>query len=117
MLSKVSDIYLLLGIGTIQCPFFKFNFMAHHETQEENLSHEEIMYRYHILRGSDFTKIDLFLSARNNYERALKYHPADPFATERITACTEQIRQDRKKVLVIAPIVLAVIAIVTLLNI
>jgi len=91
--------------------------MAHHETQEENLSHEEIMYRYHILRGSDFTKIDLFLSARNNYQLALKYHPGDPFANERITACTEQIRQDRKKVLVIVPFVLAVITIVILLNI
>jgi hypothetical protein len=91
--------------------------MAHHETQEENLSHEEIMYRYHILRGSDFTKIDLFLSARNNYQLALKYHPDDPFAIERITACTEQIRHDRKKVLVIVPFVLAVITIVILLNI
>ena len=91
--------------------------MAHNETQEENLSHEEIMYRYHILRGSDFTKIELFLSARNNYQMALKYHPGDPFATERITACTEQIRKDRKKVLVLVPIVLAVITIVILLNI
>jgi hypothetical protein len=90
--------------------------MAHHETKEENLSHEEIMYRYHIQRGSDFTKIELFLSARNNYQMALKYHPGDPFATERISACTEQIRKDRKKVLVIAPIVLAVIVAVILLN-
>jgi hypothetical protein len=90
--------------------------MAHHETIEENLSHEEIMYRYHIQRGSDFTKIDLFLSARNNYQMALKYHPGDPFATDKITVCTEQIREDRKKVLVIAPIVLAVIAMVILLN-
>ena len=91
--------------------------MGHNEAHEENLSHDEIMYRYHMQRGLDFTKIDLFLSARNNYEMALKYHPADPFATERITACTEQIKQDRKKVLVIVPIVLAVITIVTLLNI
>jgi hypothetical protein len=90
--------------------------MAHHETQEENLSHEEIMYRYHIQRGSDFTKIELFLSARNNYQMALKYHPSDPFATEKITACTEQIRKDRKKVLVIVPLVLAVITMVILLN-
>ena len=91
--------------------------MAHHETQEENLSPEEIMYRYHILRGSDFTKIDLFLSARNNYQMALKYHPGDPFATEKIAVCTEQIRQDRKKVLVITPIVLALVVTVILLNI
>jgi hypothetical protein len=91
--------------------------MAHHETQEENLSHEEIMYRYHIQRGSDFTKIELFLSARNNYEMALKYHPGDPVATEKMAACTEQIRKDRKKVLAIVPIVLAVITIVILLNI
>jgi len=90
--------------------------MAHHNTQEENLSHEEIMYRYHILRGSDFTKIELFLSAYNNYEMALKYHPEDPFATEKMAACTEQIRKDRKKVLMIVPFVLAIITIVILCN-
>ena len=91
--------------------------MAHQETQEENLSHEEIMYRYHIQRGSDFTKIELFLSARNNYQMALKYHPGDPFATEKMATCSEQIRKDRKKVLVLVPIILAVITIVILLNI
>jgi hypothetical protein len=91
--------------------------MAHHETQEENLSHEEIMYRYHIQRGSDFTKIDLFLSARNNYQMALKYHPGDPFATEKAATCNEQIKKDRKKVLVILPFVFALIALVIFLNI
>ena len=91
--------------------------MAHHETHEENLSHEEIMYRYHIQRGSDFTKIDLFLSARNNYQMALKYHPGDPFATEKAVECSEQIKKDRKKVLVIVPFVLALIALTIFLNI
>ena len=91
--------------------------MSHHETNEENLSHDEIMYRYHIQRGSDFTKIDLFLSARNNYQMALKYHPGDPVATEKAAACNEQIRKDRKKVLVILPFVFAIIALVIFLNI
>jgi len=34
--------------------------MAHQEVQEENLSHDEIQYRYYIQRGLDFTKIELF---------------------------------------------------------
>jgi hypothetical protein len=84
--------------------------MAHHEEHEEHLSHEELMYRYHIQRGSDFTKIDLFLSARGNYELALRYKPGDSFSLEKINECNAAIRRDRKKVLVIAPIVIAIIA-------
>jgi hypothetical protein len=91
--------------------------MAHHEESTENLSHEEIMYKYHIQRGMDFTKIELFLSARTNYELALKYHPGDPLAAEKVSACTEQIRKDRKKVLTIVPFVLALIALVIFLNV
>jgi hypothetical protein len=90
--------------------------MAHHVETEENLTHEELMYRYHIQRGSDFTKIELFLSARNNYELALKYRPGDPFATEKIASCAEQIRKDRKKVLAVVPFVLALIVVIILLH-
>jgi len=90
--------------------------MAHQQEPEENLSHEEIMYRYHITRGSDFTKIDLFLSARNNYELALKYKPGDEFSLQKIRECTDQMRKDRKSVLVIVPIVLAIITTVILCN-
>jgi len=90
--------------------------MAHHVESEENLSHEEIMYRYYILRGSDFTKIDLFLSARNHYQLALNFKPGDDFATAKVRECNEQIRSDRKKVLVIVPIVLAIITAVILFN-
>jgi hypothetical protein len=90
--------------------------MAHHKESEENLSHEEIMYRYYVLRGSDFTKIDLFLSAKNHYKFALNYKPGDTFCTGKIQECTEQIRKDRKKVLFIVPILLAVITTVILLN-
>jgi hypothetical protein len=90
--------------------------MEHHAEHDENLTHEELMYKYHITRGSDFTKIELFLSARNNYELALKYKPNDPFASRRVQECTEQIRRDRRKVLVIVPIVLAIITAVILGN-
>ena len=91
--------------------------MEQHETQEENLSHEEIMYRYHIQRGSDFTKIELFLSARNNYQMALKYNPGDTFAVGKVAECKEQIRKDRKKVLFVLPFIFAIIAWVVFLNV
>jgi hypothetical protein len=29
--------------------------MAYHEVNEEDLSHEEIQYRYYVQRGLDFT--------------------------------------------------------------
>ena len=91
--------------------------MAHQEFNEENLSHEEIQYRYYIQRGLDFTKIELFRSAREHYKQALNYKPGDPFVLERIDACNQQIRKDRTKVLILVPLVLGLIAAVIALNV
>lgn len=91
--------------------------MAHQEFNEENISHEEIQYRYYIQRGLDFTKIELFRSAREHYKQALNYKPGDPFVLERIDACNEQIRKDRNKVLILVPLVLGLIAAVIALNV
>ena len=91
--------------------------MANQEINEENLSHEEIMYRYFIQRGLDFTRIELFRSAREHYKLALNYKPGDPFVLERIDACNLQIRKDRTKVLIIVPLVLGLIAAVIALNV
>jgi siroheme synthase len=91
--------------------------MAHQEVNEENLSHEEIQYRYYIQRGLDFTKIELFRSAREHYKQALNFKPGDPFMLERIDACNQQIRKDRTKVLILVPLVLALIAAVIALNV
>ncbi|MGA2822034.1 MAG: hypothetical protein ABSE72_00735 [Bacteroidales bacterium] len=91
--------------------------MANQEVNEENLSHEEIKYRYYIQRGLDFTKIELFRSAREHYKQALNYKPGDPFVLERIDACNQQIRKDRTKVLIIVPLVLGLIAAVIALNV
>ena len=91
--------------------------MANQEVNEENLSHEEIMYRYFIQRGLDFTKIELFRSAREHYKQALIYKPGDPFVLERINACNLQIKKDRTKVLILVPLVLAVIAAVIVFNV
>jgi hypothetical protein len=91
--------------------------MSHAEVKEENLSHEEILYQYYIQRGLDFTKIELFRSAREHYKQALNYKPGDSFVLERIDACNRQIRKDRTKVLILVPIVLAVIAAVIALNV
>ncbi len=91
--------------------------MAHEEIQQENLTHEEIMYRYHMQRGMDFTKIELFRSARENYKAALSYKPDDEQAATRARECNDQIKKDRVKVLILVPIVLAIIATVVALNI
>jgi hypothetical protein len=91
--------------------------MAQHNVDEQNLSHEEIQYQYYIQRGLDFTKIELFRSAREHYKQALNYKPGDSFVLERIDACNQQIRKDRTKVLIIIPFVLALIATVIALNV
>jgi hypothetical protein len=90
--------------------------MAHEEVNEENLSHEEILYRYHIQRGSDYMKIDLFRSARETYKEALQYKPGDSLATENIAVCNQYINRDRKKVLIIVPVVMAIILGIILFN-
>lgn len=90
--------------------------MAHHEEDSANLSHEELKYREHTRRASDFMKIDLFLSARGEYERALEYHPGDTLSLEKIDECNSNIRRDRVKVLIIVPFVLALIATIILFN-
>jgi len=84
--------------------------MAHEEIHEENLTHEEIKYRYHIQRGYDFTRIELFRSARENYREALKYKPGDAFASEKAEECDRNIRRDTLRVLIIVPIVLSIVA-------
>jgi hypothetical protein len=91
--------------------------MAYQEVNEEDLSHEEIQYRYYIQRGLDFTRIELFRSAREHYKQALNYKPGDPFVLERIDACNQQIRKDRTKVLILVPLVLGLIAAVIALNV
>ena len=91
--------------------------MSHPEVNEENLSHEEIQYRYYIQRGLDFTKIELFRSAREHYKQALNYKHGDTFAMERMDACNNQIRLDRKKVLILVPLVLLVITAVIVMNV
>jgi hypothetical protein len=91
--------------------------MAHEEVKEENLSHEEIQYRYYVQRGLDFIRIELFRSAREHYKQALNYKPGDPFVLERIDACNAQIRKDRTKVLILVPLVLGLIAFVVAMNV
>lgn len=88
--------------------------MAHHEEQHENLNHEELKYREHMKRAADLCKIDLFLTARSEYRLALQYRPGDPEATAKVDECTQNIRRDRNKVLVIVPVVLAIIVAIIL---
>jgi hypothetical protein len=88
--------------------------MAHHEEQTEALSHEELKYREHMKRAADLCKIDIFLTARSEYLLALQYKPGDPEATAKADECSANIARDRKKVLVLVPIVLAIIIAVIL---
>lgn len=89
--------------------------MAHHGEQTEHLTHEEIKYREHMKRAADLSKIDLFLTARGEYQLALLFKPEDPEATAKTEECTANIARDRKKVLVIVPVVLAIILAVILI--
>jgi len=89
--------------------------MSHHDDQEANLTHEELKYKEHVQRAAHLAKIDLFLSAREEYKRALLYRPGDEFATGKITECESNIKRDRRKVFIIVPIVIAIIVTVILL--
>ena len=90
--------------------------MAHHETHEENLSHEELKFREHTERAGHFIKIDLFRSAREEYKAALGYQPGNEMCLRQIDAMNAQIASDRTKVLIIVPLVILVIAAIALLT-
>lgn len=90
--------------------------MAQKSLYDQDLTHDEIKYREHFQRGQDFIKIELFLSAREEFRAALKYRPDDKEALEMFTTCSQQVKKDAKKVYVIVPVVLAVIAAVILLS-
>ncbi|MBE0646896.1 MAG: hypothetical protein IH596_03835 [Bacteroidales bacterium] len=84
--------------------------MASTSLYDQGLSHDEIMFREHFQRGNDFCKIELFRSARGEFKAALHYKPGDEASKKMASDCDTQIRHDAKKVYVIVPIVLAVIA-------
>jgi len=83
--------------------------MATKSIYEQGLPHDEIMYREHFQRGNDFCKIELFRSAREEFNAALHYKPGDEASKKMASDCNAQIQHDAKKVYVIVPIVLAII--------
>jgi|WetSurMetagenome_2_1015567.scaffolds.fasta_scaffold134353_2 16S rRNA U1498 N3-methylase RsmE len=89
--------------------------MAHEENQTKDLPHDEIKYFEHMKRAADLAKIELFLTARSEYRLALQYRPGDPEATMKAEECTRNITRDRKKVLIVVPIIIAAIILVALL--
>ncbi|MFH1936143.1 MAG: hypothetical protein ABIK52_01095, partial [Bacteroidota bacterium] len=75
-----------------------------------NLPHGEIKYREHFQRGHDFCKIELYRSARGEFKAALHYKPGDEASIKMEADCDRQVKSDAKKVYVIVPVVLAIIA-------
>jgi len=85
--------------------------MAQHDLYDDHsLTHEELKYREHTERAAHFIKIDLFRSAREEFKAALVYKPGDEKCLLGITGMNANIQRDKKIVLVVAPIVLAIIA-------
>lgn len=89
--------------------------MEHHGIEKESLTHEELKFREHVERAGHFIKIDLFRSAREEYKTALNYHPGNDMCLSQIRQMNSNIARDRKSVLILAPIVIAIIALVALL--
>lgn len=89
--------------------------MGHHHDENEHLSHEELKFREHVERAGHFIKIELFRSAREEYKAALNYHPGNDMCLSQIRLMNSNISRDRKSVLIIAPIVIAIIAAIALL--
>lgn len=90
--------------------------MAHHEEKQEHLTHEALKFREHTERAGHFIKIDLFRSAREEYKAALEYLPGDSFCLAKIAEMEAQIAHDRKSVLIIAPFVIGLIALIAILG-
>ncbi len=88
--------------------------MSNHEESTAHLSHEELKYKEHTERAGHFIKIDLFRSAREEYKAALQYRSGDSYCLQQIDVMNARILHDRRIVLIVVPIVLAVIAAVIL---
>ncbi len=84
--------------------------MATKSLYDQGLPHDEIKYLEHFQRGNDFCKIELYRSAREEFKAALHYKPGDEASKKLETDCELQIKSDAKKVYVIVPVVLAIIA-------
>lgn len=89
--------------------------MGHHHDETEHLSHEELKFREHTERAGHFIKIELFRSAREEYKAALNYHPGNDMCLSQIRLMNTYIARDRKSVLILVPIVIAIIAAIALL--
>jgi hypothetical protein len=89
--------------------------MAHHTEHHEHLTHAELKFREHTERAGHFIKIDLFRSAREEFKAALEYKPGDATCLNQIDVMNANISRDRKSVMVIAPLVIALIVAVALL--
>lgn len=76
--------------------------MGHHPLDESKLSPEERNYIDCIRRGDDFYAIDLFLRAREMYEKALIYKPGDAFARDMISKCRANVKRDTRRVIIVA---------------
>jgi hypothetical protein len=83
--------------------------MAEQSLYDQGLSHDELKYREHFQRGIDFTKIELYMSAREEFRAALTYKPGDKASEEKAAECENHITKDAKAVYIIVPIVLAII--------
>ena len=89
--------------------------MAHHEENTGNLTHAQLKFREHTERAANFTRIDLFRSAREEFKAALQYEPGDAGCLRQIDEMNSYIARDRKTVLVVAPLVIILIVAVALL--
>jgi len=83
--------------------------MAHHEHHNENLSPEDKLYNKFITGGDGFFNIELFKSARDSYNEALKIRPTDDYATKRVAECTQNIARDTRKIMIVVPILAVII--------
>jgi hypothetical protein len=81
---------------------------------DHSLSHEELKFREHTERAAHFIKIDLFRSAREEFKAALGYKPADEQCIQGIAQMNSNIKRDTKIVYMVAPIVLAIIAAISI---
>ncbi len=88
---------------------------AHHAEPAGHLTHDELKFNEHTVRAGHFIKIDLFRSAREEYKAALEYKPGDETCLSQIGVMNSYIARDRKTVLLVAPIVIAVIIAVAIL--
>lgn len=88
--------------------------MAHHVEDTAHLSPQELQFRDFIKRGDDFSKIEIFKLAVEEYAKALAMNIDNHLVEEKLAYCKTKMTFEKKVFVILGIIVVVIVAAVYL---